>query len=418
MKEIIMPKLTDYQKDVWDWFNERGWRTGSIAVIKACRQVGKSIFCLLKLIDVSLSHNGVKSVIYEPTLNQARNLFKQLSKMLDGSNLIKINNAQLLEIELTNGSTILFKSTEQNSRGFTVTGILILDECAYLPDDDIYDILPLVQANNADMIVVSTPFTEDGYFYHMYCLGLEGTNPNVKLFDWTENKEISKFLTDEKKAFYKQTMSPQKYRTEIEGKFLSNDGLLFVGLDKCILPNSYAATKDIYVGIDFASGNNGDYTVLIAVDSNGRMICMHRTNNLSPLEQVDWLCGILIDLSHTHRIVKAFGEKNSLGVVYLDNLNSKLKNYNIYVSDWVTTNKSKQDLITTLQIAFENGRIGILDNPILLNELKRFQATINAKTKTISYAGCNNSHDDTVMALAFAYYAYTNSLGNFTISFV
>lgn len=413
MREIIMPKLTAYQQDAWNWLKDKKG-TGDIAVIKACRQVGKSLFCLLKLIEVSLSRRCT-SAIFEPTLNNARNMYKQFVSMLDGSGLMKIQNAQTLEVEFVNGSRVLFKSTEQKNRGFTITGLLILDECAYLDNEEIYTILPLAQANNAEMIVVSTPFVQDGYFYDMYLLGLENKNKHIKLFDWSKHPETSKFLTDERKAFYKQTMSKQKYRTEVEGEFLTNDGLLFTGLENC-LGSAKSDTKIIYIGIDFASGTEGDYSVLTAINNAGEMVAQYANNNLSPMQQVEWLVGLIEDLASKYTIKTILGEVNSIGRVYIDAINNKIRKNHLQVTDWVTSNKSKQDLVTTLQIAFENRYITILDEPILLNELRRYEAEINPKTKSISYNG-KGAHDDRVMSLMFAYWAYKKSLGAFEIRF-
>ena len=412
---IVLPKLTGYQKEVWEWLeNSKG--TGKIAVIKSVRQSGKSFLCQMILIATSFKYNGVTSVIFEPTMQNARIQYKAIEKFFNNSNLVTVANAQLLEIEFINGSKILFRSTEQKNRGMTVTGVMVLDECAYLPDEEIYTILPLVNAHNAPIIIASTPFTEDGYYYEMYMIGMSGENPNVKSFDWANKPEISRFLTEDRKKFYKQTMSPQKYRTEVEGEFLANDGLLFVGLGKCI--GVAKDSKIVYLGIDFASGNNGDYTVLTAINGNGQMVKYWRTNNLSPMQQVDWLVGLIADISKQYTIKTIIGEKNSLGVVYIDALNAKIAKYGLQIYDFVTTNSSKQELITNLQIAFENGYITIIDDLVLLNELKRFQATINANTKKITYNGAAGQHDDTVMSLAFAYWAYKKSLGSFSISFI
>ena len=413
--DIVLPKLTGYQKEVWEWLdNSKG--TGKIAVIKSVRQSGKSFLCQMILIATSFKYNGVTSVIFEPTMQNARIQYKAIEKFFNNSNLVTVANAQLLEIEFINGSKILFRSTEQKNRGMTVTGVMVLDECAYLPDEEIYTILPLVNAHNAPIIIASTPFTEDGYYYEMYMIGMSGENPNVKSFDWANKPEISRFLTEDRKKFYKQTMSPQKYRTEVEGEFLANDGLLFVGLGNCI--GVAKDSKIVYLGIDFASGNNGDYTVLTAINGNGQMVKYWRTNNLSPMQQVDWLVGLIEDISKQYTIKTIIGEKNSLGVVYIDALNAKIAKYGLQIYDFVTTNSSKQELITNLQIAFENGYITIIDDLVLLNELKRFQATINANTKKITYNGAAGQHDDMVMSLAFAYWAYKKSLGSFSISFI
>lgn len=412
-REIHFPKLTGYQKEVWDFFDGKKG-TGDIAVIVSSRQVGKSFFCLLKLIEVALRQKGSVSAIFEPTLNNSRNMFKQITNMLNGSGLVTTANAQILELEFINGSRILFKSTEQQNRGFTISGILILDECAYLDDEEIYTILPLASAHNAEMCIVSTPFVQEGYFYDMYMIGVEGNNPHIKLFDWAHNKETEKFLTAERKAFYKATMSPQKYHTEVEGEFLVNDGLLFVGIDKCI--GQAGDNKVLYIGIDFAAGGEGDYTVLSAVNGKGEMIGYWRRNNLSPLQQIEWLYGVIEELNKKYDIRSIYGEKNSLGVVYIDSLNRKLSKLSLQILEWVTTNDSKQDLVTTIQIAFENQDITIPNDAILLNELKKYQATINQKTKKISYNAINGN-DDIVMSLMFAYYSYKKSFGSYRISF-
>lgn len=409
-REIILPELTTYQKKVWDWLGDcRG--TGKIAVIKSVRQSGKSFFCLLKLIEVSFLHKGV-SAIYEPTLNLARNQYKLLLSFFDGSNLIKSANAQTLEIEFINGSQILFKSTEQTSRGLTISNLLILDECAYLDQEQIYTILPLVNAHNAPIIIASTPFVAEGYYYDMYLIGLEGNNDSVSTFDWSNEKEVERFLTEERKMFYKQTMSPAKFRTEVEGQFLTDNGLLFQNLDKCC--QECNDIRFAYIGIDFGTGADGDYTVMSVVNEKGQQYKMYRTNNLSPMQQVDWLANLIKDLATHCTISKILAEKNSIGTVYIDALEGKIGK--IKITDWVTSNDSKQTLVTTLQIALENEMVTILPNDIQMNELKRYQADINVKTKKISYNG-KGAHDDTVIALMLSYYAYKNNFGSYTVSF-
>ena len=164
--QIVLPELTTYQREVWDWLKDP-YKSGKVAVIKSVRQSGKTFFIMTEVLSVALSHVST-SAIYEPTLNLARNVYKSIYKALENTGLLKIANAQLLEIELTNGSTILFRSTEQMSRGLTVSGILVLDEAAYEDNDAIYSILPLINANNAPMIIASTPFTMEGYYYEMY----------------------------------------------------------------------------------------------------------------------------------------------------------------------------------------------------------------------------------------------------------
>ena len=409
---IEFPKLTTYQQEVFDWLQDP-YKTGKVAVIKSVRQSGKTFFIMCEVLRMALAHSNCISAIFEPTLALSRNVYKSIYKSLETTGLIKIANAQLLEIELTNGSTILFKSTEQINRGLTISGVLVLDECAYLDDEAIYSVLPLINANNAPLIIASTPFTMDGYYYNMYMKGLE-ENELIKSFDWSHHPETARFLTEEKKELYRQTMSRAKYTTEVLGEFLTDGGLLFQGLENCV-GQPDADNKFIYIGIDFGTGSEEDYTVMSVMNNKGQMVKMYRTNNLSPTQQVEWLCGLILDLANNYTIRNVLCEYNSIGSVYIDFMRKKLANKKIQLSNWTTSNKSKQDLVTNFQIALENNYVQILPEPILLNELKKYQMEINSKTKTITYNGYK-AHDDTVIATMLAYYAYKKKMGTFSFA--
>lgn len=412
--EVTFQKLTSYQQNVYEWLGD-SYGTGKQAVIKSVRQSGKSFFCLVMLLKMAFEHQGCISVLYEPSTLQARNMFRLVKKSIEKYRLIKTANSQTLEMELVNGSLILFKSPNQDSRSFTITGLLILDECAYLNSEEIYTILPLCNAHNAPVIAVSTPFIQEGYYWDMYSIGLEAADGKIKTFDWSKEPEISRFLTEDKKNLYKQIMSRQKYRTEILGEFLIDEGLLFANIANCIgEPDN---SEYIYIGIDFATGKNNDYTVLSAINGNGHQICLHRTNNITPTEQVNWLGGLINDLADRYTVKAILAEENSIGTVYIDYLKKKIKGRNLAITNWTTTNSSKQDLVTTFQIALENMYVRLLDNSVLLNELRRYEAEINATTKKISYNGAKGSNDDTVIATMLAYYAYRKSLGKFRIAF-
>lgn len=409
--QVKFPKLKQWQQDTYDWLGDP-YKSGKTAVVKSARQRGKTALCIVELISMALKHPGSASYVFEPTLNLARKVFRSVEKSLEKTGMLIVNNSQLLELGLSNGSTISFRSTEQTSRGLTVTGLLVLDECAYLDDEVIYEILPLVSVHKAPILITSTPFTRDGYYYSMYEFGLSGTNSLVKTFDWCSYPVDESFISPEQDALYKLSMSPQKYRTEILGEFLDSGGLLFTGFDECVLKER-AVADTLYIGIDFASGKGGDFTVLTAINSKGEMVCMERTNNLAPMEQVSWLAGIIKSLGQNASIISIQAETNSLGVVYIDALRKEIP---YYVSEWVTSNDSKRRIITQLQIAFEQHKVGIIGDNVLLTELRKYEMQINEKTKTITYNG-KGGHDDCVMSLAFAYDAYLNNSGGFVITF-
>ena len=409
---LIMPQLTDYQQRAFDFFGDG---RGKILIIKAPRQVGKTFFNISELIySTSILKKSV-SIVVEPSVFLARKVYNDITKALNGSGVIASANSTTCEINFINGSQIICRSIESMSRGLTVSGILIIDETCFIDDESIYTLLPLINANNAGLILTSSPFTAEGYFYNMYIKGMEGNDPNIKSFDWSKEEGIKQFLTEEKKALYKSVMSKNKYTTEILGEFLTNDGLLFTNISACI-GDAVPTEKTAYIGIDFATGSDGDYTVLTAINGKGQVFKQVAVNDLTPTKQVDWLVGIIENIKKGYTIRTILAEKNSIGAVYIDYMRKSLLKSNLTVQEFITTNDSKRRIIEQLQTAFEQAAITIPNDPVLINELKRFQATVNPTTKVVRYEG-KNCHDDRTMSLAFAYEAYLRRLGNFTISF-
>lgn len=418
MTTIELPPLRSYQRDIWNFFcksnGDLDLGSGKVAVVKSTRQSGKSFLAQMLLIAVSFSKNGAISAIYEPSLGQSRVQYKAVVNAMKGSDLIKNANSSLLEIEFINGSTIYFKSTEQSSRGYTVD-FLILDEAAWLREDEIYSILPLASAKNAIILVASTPFISDGYFYTLYNQGLKPTE-FLKSFDWSKEPEIDRFLTPERKEFYRQTMSRSKYITEVLGEFLSDDGMLFRNIEACCTDERPEASGKLYIGVDWGSGTENDYTVVAVINDNGEQCGLYTINNQSPMQQIEWASNIIKDLATKGQIAKLTCEANSIGAVYIDALKQKIGG-KIKITEFVTTNKSKQDLVTTLQLALENKDITLLRDDEQLNQLRSYEAQINPRTKTISYNGKAGVHDDIVIALMLAYYSYKQRLGTYSITF-
>lgn len=419
MTTVTLPKLTSYQKAVWDFLctteETPSHYSGKVAVVKSIRQSGKSFLAQMLLICFALKKQCT-SAIYEPTLKQARVQFKSIVKFFRGSDIISKSNETMLEIEFSNGSIIYFKSTEQSSRGFTISGILILDECAYLAEDVIFEILPLINANNAPLLIISTPFISDGYYYKMFQKGLMDPTDTLKSFDWSKEPERERFLTAERKEFYKQTMSKSKFTTEVLGEFLSDDGMLFRNIEACTTDEKPNISGKLFIGVDWGSGTENDFTVICIINDNGEECGLYTINNQSPMQQIDWVGNIIKDLSTKATIAKLTCEANSIGAVYIDALKHKIGG-KIKINEFVTTNKSKQDLVTTLQLALENKDITLMRDDEQLNQLRSYEAQINPRTKSISYNGKAGVHDDIVIALMLAYYSYKQRLGNYSITF-
>lgn len=405
--DILLPKLELWQKDVYKDIVNDGTKSGKIYVVKAKRQVGKSILAIFLLITFGLEKKGT-SVVIEPTLSQCRRVFKQIQDLLQGSGCIKSANTQLLTMEFINGSEILFKSAEQEEalRGMTVkNGILIIDEGAFIKNS-IYEILyPVVDANNCPILVISTPLFMSGEYYELYERGLAGED-RISIYDWSRY-DTSKYLSTDKLEFYRKKVSPQKFLSEYMGEFIKEGSYLFGDIANSIKENENEA---VFAGIDWGSGNAGDNTVVSLLDINGNMCGIHIFNNMTPTEQIERISVLLNDIP-TLKCCQV--ELNSIGRIYYDSLIKKVKTM---VKGFTTTNDSKREIIEALITAFQMNKISIIQDAELVRELQHY-AIEKTATGKITYNGADGVCDDCVISLALAYDVYNKNYGKMRIRF-
>lgn len=393
---IQFPPLEPWQQVVYDDVHLARGR-GNIFVVKSKRQVGKSCLAALLLIEYALTEKCV-SVVVEPTQAQSRRLFKQIQDMMGGV-MIKSANSQLLTMEFTNGSEILFKSAEQRDalRGFTVSGLLVIDEGAFI-QDNIYEILyPTCDAKNAPILVISTPLFCSGEFYNLYMRGLQG-NARTKSYDWSIY-DTSKYLSQEKLKQYRETISPLKFKSEYLGEFISEGSYIFGDITECIYDGYEGTPKPVYAAIDWGAGNGGDWTVMVMMDSQGIVTGIESFNDLGPVEQINRLSLVIKQL----RIRVVCVEMNSIGTVYYDMLRKAIPG--VEIRKFNTTNDSKRRIIEQLISAFQTNSLGIPYDEELMLELQHYAAE-KTPSGGMTYNGADNTHDDYVIALALAYDTY------------
>lgn len=393
---IQFPPLEEWQKVVYEDVHIAR-RSGNIFVVKSKRQVGKSCLAALLLIEYALKEKCI-SVVVEPTQAQSRRLFKQISDMMQPTGLLKSANSQLLTMEFSNGSEILFKSAEQRDalRGFTVSGLLVIDEAAFIPDP-IFEILyPTCDANNAPILVISTPLFCSGEFYNLYTRGMNG-DKHTKSYNWSEY-DTSKYLSKEKLEHYRETISSLKFKSEYLGEFISEGSYIFGDINGCIYSKRAADVKPVYAGIDWGAGNGGDFTVLMLMDRNGVITDIEAFNDLGPVEQIERIAAII---NSKPSIKTVCVEMNSIGTIYYDMLKKAIKTN---IRKFITTNDSKRDIIEQLITAFQTQKVGIPYDEELILELQHY--TMEKTTKGYTYNGADGVHDDYVMALALAFDTY------------
>lgn len=398
-----------HQKAVIDeTINKAG--TGKIICVNSSRQKGKSYMVSNILLYYAINCPHTKSFYVAPTLKQGKVLFKSIVDAISQSKIIKTKNATELVINLINGSSIYFKSAEQREalRGETCTGILALDEAAYISDDIFYTILPWVDAHKSPILMTSTPFIKSGFFFKYFNYGLLRENNTVTI-DWSNEiyqESIEKILPKSKLEEYKKILPKNVFLTDYLGKFLDDEGSVFNNFRECVEFNIIRDCDKLYFGIDWAAGTEGDDTAIVAFNQYGKQVYLKYFNNKNSTTQINMIAEILETFKK--QIVVVQTELNSLGTPLTDFLKQRSQLSSLNFVGFTTTNSSKNALVTNLQLAFEKQEIGILDDEKQLAELGYYSAEFNTKTRNVSYNAPQGLHDDIVIALMLAYDAYKN----------
>lgn len=407
--KIVGAKLISWQNDLVRDFLKL--KKDERLVIKKCRQVGCSFTFAQILFYVAINRPKSTSIYITTTNSAARKFFQDMSEFCKESSLVSLN-ASLLEMTFWNGSIIYFKSSESQLRGISCKrgGIMVVDECAFLKSDIWTSILPFTTVSKANTLIASTPWTKRGMYYTFYERALSG-DPGYHLID-TRDYDLSYFITEDQREEYRKILSPQAFRTEIDGEFMDSTSGVFGDYQSV-----YAEPEDkdpVWCGIDFSVSVGGDDTVLTGFNKSKQQCLLYYDNSIAdPVQRAEKLAEII----NAHpTIKKVVCETNSMGSTFISILRRKLHRPSI-LEEFTTTNSTKKDIIENLVSLIGQKEITLLDDPKLDYEFAIFQL-IELKNGNYSYAAdtrVQNSKDDIVMATAFAAKAFSGSSGTYMV---
>lgn len=407
--ELKGPKLFKWQSDVltslfshWD---------GTIHTIKSKRQVGKSVLLENILLKTAIERKSSDSFVVSPTNAQASKIYAELLKAIRNTPVYRSHNASTLIITFANSSHIYFKSAEQrdNLRGYTVTGVLCIDEAAYISDDVIADILPWVDANKSPVIFTSTPIGRQGLFYKFFNEGLKDNYSKYFCYDWAKY-DTSILLTDERKEFYRRTLPKQKYITDILGEFLDGESSVFGEYGDLMSDHINRLNTSIYFGIDWGTGVGGDETVICIMNSERQMIDIVHFNDKDETQTINEV----IRLAKQYHPLKITVETNSIGRVFMGLLDKAIKSNHlpIQLKGFNTSNQTKERIINELQVAIQNKDIVLKDDGDLQTQLSMYEMKVSTTGKRI-YNAKTGYHDDMIIATAICLHSISS--GNYSL---
>lgn len=395
-------QLYQWQSDVINMLKSH-WK-GYTHVIKSKRQCGKSILMQSILVSTAINNPRTVSIYLAPTLEQARKIFDSIKSVILPTKIYKKHNDVRMFIKLTNAAEIQFKSAEQREalRGYTVTGIMCVDEAAYINDSIFFDCLAWVNVSNAPVLICSTPRHKTGFFYNLYTQGSGEVIDKVISYNWS-SYDTSALLSNEKLEQYRRDVPQTQFKTEFLGEFLENEGGVFGDYDD-IVSNDFTPNLNLYMGIDWGTGTGQDETAICIFNSNKEMVDLVHFADKDETSTIEYI----ISLLKKYHPLKVQVETNSIGQVFYGLLDKAIKanKINTMLLRFTTTNESKERIINNFQVAIQRKEVTILDDVTLKIQMDMYEMKLNNNGKHI-YNAPTGYHDDCIIAMLLAFNCIT-----------
>lgn len=428
------------QNDLINFF-----RNYNRCVVLSVRQSGKStsynIFCLWYLCfygttRIMLLAQREKTAI--ELLGRLRMAYEYLPAFLKPA-IVTYNKSS---IEFSNYSKIeAFATASQGSRGASAN-ILIVDECAFIPDnianDFMASVYPTVSRDkNAKVIFVSTPngASDKNLFYHTWKIAGDSDPNDINAWqrfrmDWWD-------VPGRDDAWMKnqlKTIGEERFRQEFGNEFIGSGAIrLFTApiienarRNRIVSPQTEVKMASmagentwniriwdrpksghIYIAsADIAEGIGGDSSVLFVFDitdmSNIKLALSFANPNISIAE----FAALSARMLNCYNCPIFLAEDNGVGAGYLSILNEhygyrdilKYDNESIGVH---STTKTKMDACLWAKDALDLFNIKLADDN-LINQMEVFSRTSSKSVP--SYAAIRGEHDDYTLALIWGLY--------------
>lgn len=388
--------LTKKQKEAYDLFHKEEVRE---LVLNFSRQSGKTTLCEILLIE-TLVKSKTNCAYISPSFAQGKKVFREIVNLLSQTQLIAKKNSTDLTISLINGSFLQFFTAMNPTaiRGQTISGLLVIDEAAYLPETTpdgqllwSMVIQPITKAKKPKIIFVSTPNGKSGIFYEKYLQGLNSKTTRTVECNIYEDTTISKEDIDELKA----TTPPLAWQQEFECKFLDSALTVFEGYEKQFIDYQKVTFDKVYMGVDFSSVGE-DETVV--TKTNGKYVWQKVIKGT-----LDSKYRQIADIINSEKkLVMCYCEANSIGEPMINEVKKLVKNKS-RVIEYITTNENKAENVGSLQLAIAQNEIFFnKEDKELYKQMGVFTYKVNKQTRRITYAAKEPYHDDRVMSLMIA----------------
>jgi len=363
------------------------------------RQVGKSTIISQDAGEYAVSHNKKVIMVIAHVERQALLLFEKILSY------IYINHKKLIArgkdrptkhtIKLINGTIIHCLPTGDSGygiRGYTIDR-LYADEAHFIKEDVWAAVTPMLATTGGDIVLLSTPFGTDGYFFRCFH-DPKFTHIHVNTEEVAEMREepqrtqMINFLKDEK-----ERMTKLQYQQEYLGLFVGGIQRLFSDelIDEtCIIAQEISSSLplilgDVFMGVDVAR-TGGDETVLFSVDRRDRERLIQIDMTIPEAQKLTDTVRLILQKDREINHKKIYIDTTGMGWGVFDPLleNEQTKRKVVAIENAKKSMEKlkgkdqrkktmKEDLYTNLLNLMENKKIQLNDDPRIKQSLRSIQ---------------------------------------------
>lgn len=367
-------------------------------VLSAGRRWGKTRLGVLECLDVA--GRGGLAWWVAPSYKISQVGWKPLSRIAS-----RIPGADVrlgdLEVRLPGGGTVAVRSADSEG-GLRGEGLnfVVLDEAAFMRDTVwTEELRPALSDHLGGALFISTPKGRN-WFWSIFQRGAAG---EAGWASFTYPTSANPYIAKSEIEAARKDLPELVFLQEYEAQFVEMEGAVFRRIQEAATLEAIEKPlqgRQYIAGVDVAS--SVDYTVICVLDVQTKeLVYMDRFNRVDYSVLEDRLSAV----SKRFRLASLTIESNSIGQPVLD----KLAQIGLPVVPFVTTSATKQAAITALQSAFEHAEIKIINSPVLIGELLSYESKRNP-SGSFTYSAPAGMHDDTVMALAIAWWSLTEAV--------
>jgi len=368
------------------------------------RQTGKTTTIAVKAIYFTDTNPNVTVLITAPSLRQSMIMFDRIAAFIFSSAYLrnKVVRATRTLIHFENGSRIIALPCSENLlRGYTAN-MVILDEASWIPEEVITQVFfPMLSTTQGYAIFLSTPWDKNHFFYKAF------VNPN-----YSPHKVKSEECPLIKLEFLEEmraNMTREAYLMEYEAEFVEALNSYFpqdlirrcvelaqkLGLELHTHLEQDFPEGEYYAGVDF--GKLQDYSVLAVVkveDNTIKLFYLHEFPLGTPYTQV---IGHLVRANEKFQFSGVLVDQTGVGEPVLE----EIRNQGVDCEGIKFTIQTKEDLLSGLKMAMEQGRLALPYHRRLCTQINEQQYAYS-KSGHLQFSHPPNSHDDMLWALALA----------------